>query len=72
MEKSGAMPFVFDKATPARYGVLPKRATDASDIKWFELPAHMVFHVANAWQEGSVVKLYVCCFEEVRMRRGRA
>ena len=28
--------------------------------------AVMIFHVANAWQEGKdIVKLYACCFEEV-------
>lgn len=30
--------------------------------------AVMIFHVANAWQEGKdLVKLYACCLEEVRM-----
>ena len=30
--------------------------------------AVMIFHVANAWQEGTkkdIIKLYACCFEEV-------
>lgn len=27
----------------------------------------MIFHVANAWQESKdVVKLFACCFEDVR------
>ena len=36
-------------------------------VRWFELPAVMIFHVANAWQEGEhVVKLFACCFTDVR------
>ena len=32
--------------------------------------AVMIFHVANAWQEGKdIVKLYACCFEEVGQLR---
>jgi carotenoid cleavage dioxygenase-like enzyme len=26
-------------------------AADDSGMRWFDLPAHMVFHVANAWEE---------------------
>lgn len=35
-------------------------------VRWFELPPMMIFHVANAWQEGDLVKVFACCFEEVR------
>lgn len=32
----------------------------------FELPAMVIFHTANAWQEGpDIVKLAACCFDEV-------
>ena len=37
-------------------------------VRWFELPPMMIFHVANAWQEGDLVKVFACCFEEVRAR----
>lgn len=47
--------------SPSRY------ATDESAITWFELPPMVVLHTAAAWQEddGSVVKLAACCFNEV-------
>jgi carotenoid cleavage dioxygenase-like enzyme len=32
----------------------------------FELPAMVIFHTANAWQEGDdIVKLAACTFDEV-------
>ena len=37
-------------------------------VRWFELPPMMIFHVANAWQKADVVKVFACCFEEVRAR----
>lgn len=39
-----------------------------AQVRWFELPPMMIFHVANAWQEGHLVKVFACCFEEVRAR----
>ncbi len=39
----------------------------AAQVRWFELPPVMIFHVANAWQEGEhTVKLFACCFTDVR------
>lgn len=80
MVKKGSVPFHFDKTRPTRFGVLPRYASDASAIRWFEAPGEgfMIFHVSNAWQEGSLVKLYVCAFKEVGAglrscrRQGRA
>ena len=66
MVKSKTLPFVFDNTLPTRFGILPRYATSEDAIKWFEVPAVMMFHVANAWQEGSTVKLYSCCFDQVR------
>ncbi|CAN0472398.1 unnamed protein product [Ascophyllum nodosum] len=49
---SGDMPFVFDKSQGARMGVLPLDATDASGMRWFDLPeVFFAFHVLNAWEE---------------------
>jgi Retinal pigment epithelial membrane protein len=33
----------------------------------FELPGMVIFHTANAWQEGDIVKLVACTFDEVRI-----
>ena len=55
--KSG-FPFKFDPQLPARFGVLPRYAASEAPMKWFELPAHFIFHTANAWEEGEEVVLY--------------
>jgi carotenoid cleavage dioxygenase-like enzyme len=65
MVKEGTLPFKFEKR-PARFGVLPRYAKDASEIKWFETETMIILHVVNAWQEGSKVKLFGCAFKEVR------
>ncbi len=54
--------FKGERAT--RIGVLPKLAEDAREIKWFELPPSFAFHVANAWQEGNEIRLFVSLYEE--------
>ena len=35
MVKEGTLPFKFDAARPARFGVLPRDATSAEGIRWF-------------------------------------
>lgn len=67
MVKSGTLPFVFDTQLPTRFGVLPRYAENEDDIKWFEVPAVMMFHVANAWQEGNTIRLSSCCFDQVQL-----
>eukprot|EP00884_Botryococcus_braunii_P012266 jgi/Botrbrau1/2103/Bobra.0093s0011.1 len=62
MVKKGQLPFEFDKSRPARFGVLPKNATSAEGLRWFETSPMVTFHTANAWQEGSLLKLYLCVF----------
>lgn len=62
MLMKGQLPFKFDKTRPARFGVLPKNATSAEGLRWFETSPMVTFHVANAWQEGSLLKLYLCVF----------
>jgi carotenoid cleavage dioxygenase-like enzyme len=42
--------FQFDKTKPSRYGILKRLAKNQKEIKWFEFPAHMVFHFINAWE----------------------
>mmetsp|Transcript_13987 Transcript_13987/g.42222 ORF Transcript_13987/g.42222 Transcript_13987/m.42222 type:complete len:538 (+) Transcript_13987:324-1937(+) len=65
MVKMGTLPFHFDKSQPARFGLLPRYSDSEAGIRWFQLPALMIFHTANAWQEGpNVVKLAACCYDE--------
>ena len=70
------MPFVFDRARKARFGVIDREATkersnsasssgSSDSTRWFELDSCMFFHVANAWEEGNdKIKLFLCVFED--------
>jgi carotenoid cleavage dioxygenase-like enzyme len=51
MVKQRNLPFSFKPEQGSRVGLLPRGAKDDSGMLWFDLPAHMVFHVANAWEE---------------------
>jgi len=64
----GQLPFRFAAEHGARIGLLPKCAKNASEMRWFTLPAFMVFHVANAWEEeDGKVKLFVCAHETISL-----
>ena len=67
MVKKRTLPFVYDDSQPTRFGILPRYAQNEDAMRWFEVPAVMMFHVANAWQEGNQVKLFSCCFDQVRL-----
>jgi len=43
--------FQYHKSNPARYGVLSRSEPDATNIVWFDCPAHYCFHFANSWDE---------------------
>ena len=62
----GKLPFQFDKAEPLRVGLLPRMDADATNLRWFEFPAQVMFHTAAAFEEGDVVKMYACAFNDVR------
>lgn len=47
MVKEGTLPFKFDKKRVARFGMLPRYARDASEIRWFETEGVMCFHVVS-------------------------
>lgn len=69
MIKKGTLPFTFDnKSQPTRFGVLPRDACCADNIKWFTIDGCMIFHVANAWQSRKngrdIIELYCCMFHE--------
>ena len=65
MVKKRTIPFVFHPELKTRFGILPRTAKDQQGIRWFEAPAMMMFHVAAAWEEGSLIKLYVCAWDKV-------
>ncbi|MRG93382.1 9-cis-epoxycarotenoid dioxygenase [Polyangium spumosum] len=57
----GQVPLAFEPDRPARFGIMPRRG-DASQVRWFELPACFIFHVWNAYEEGSRVVLLASRF----------
>ncbi|CAM6088223.1 unnamed protein product [Calypogeia fissa] len=52
--------FSYDETKPARFGVLSRYAKNESQICWFELSSCLIFHNANAWEEGDDVVLISC------------
>jgi carotenoid cleavage dioxygenase-like enzyme len=47
----GRFVFHFNSHKPSRYGVMSRYNTDLASITWFNLPAHVIFHYINAWEE---------------------
>ncbi|XP_042061398.1 carotenoid 9,10(9',10')-cleavage dioxygenase-like [Salvia splendens] len=60
MVKEKKFIYTFDPTKKARFGVLPRYATNEMLIRWFELPNCFIFHNANAWEEGDEVVLITC------------
>jgi carotenoid cleavage dioxygenase-like enzyme len=51
MVKHKNIPFRFIPEHGSRIGVLPFTAKYGSEMIWYNLPAFMIFHTANAWEE---------------------
>ena len=51
MVKHKNVPFRFVADHGSRIGLLPFSAMASSEMVWFDLPAFMVFHTANAWED---------------------
>ncbi len=62
--KKGLPMLLFNKERASRIGVLPKDASSEAEIRWFELPAMYAYHVANAWQEGSRIRIFLCVYDD--------
>ena len=57
--RSGRHKIVFERSMPSRFGVIPRRG-HGSEVRWFEAEPGYIYHVVNAWEEGTEVVLDVC------------
>jgi len=57
--KEGKRRIGFDRDTPSRFGVLPRRGT-AADVKWFEAKPCYTYHTINAYEAGDELVLLAC------------
>lgn len=57
--KVGKMKIAFDRATPSRFGVLP-RSGHAADVRWFEAEPCYMYHTINAYESGDEIVLVGC------------
>ncbi|TVU28162.1 hypothetical protein EJB05_19671, partial [Eragrostis curvula] len=51
MVVGGGSPVGSDSGKVPRLGVLPRYATDESEMRWFEVPGFNMMHSLNAWEE---------------------
>ncbi|KAG8059719.1 hypothetical protein GUJ93_ZPchr0002g23228 [Zizania palustris] len=51
MVVGGGSPVGSDPGKVPRLGVLPRYATDESEMRWFEVPGFNMMHSLNAWEE---------------------
>jgi carotenoid cleavage dioxygenase len=57
--RQGRYKIVFDRSTPARFGVIPRQG-QAHEIRWFTADPCYIYHVVNAWEDGPEIVLDVC------------
>ena len=50
----GKIPLVFERNKPSRFGIIPRHG---GEMRWFNVPSCMVYHVVNAYEESNEVIL---------------
>ena len=55
--RQGRYKLAFDRSTPSRFAVIPRRGTE---VRWFEAAPCYIYHVVNAFEQGRTIVLDVC------------
>jgi carotenoid cleavage dioxygenase-like enzyme len=64
---AGQEPWVNYLDRPARFGVLPRHARSADELRWIDVAPCGLFHFANAWEEGADrVVVFGCRSKQMR------
>ena len=61
--ETGKRYVAFDKALPARFGILPRHAP-GSEVRWLTDDACYIFHTVNAYEDGNSIVLEACRIED--------
>ncbi|CAH2078660.1 unnamed protein product [Thlaspi arvense] len=56
---AGKSPVIFDGEKVPRFGIMPKDATEASEIIWVNSPETFCFHLWNAWESPETEEVVV-------------
>ncbi|KAJ9152379.1 hypothetical protein P3X46_025950 [Hevea brasiliensis] len=51
----GGSPVGSDPAKVSKIGVIPRYATDESEMRWFDVPGFNIIHAINAWDEDDAI-----------------
>lgn len=69
MVKEMTLPFSFKTERKMRFGILKRHATSDKDMMMFEADrAMMLWHTANAWEEGDLIRLLVCGMSDFQLK----
>jgi carotenoid cleavage dioxygenase-like enzyme len=68
---TGRFELEFHRELPLRVGLVPRRASGAGEVRWFEAEPGYVFHIVNAWEEEQAVIVHGCRIAEPLVGSGR-
>ena len=63
--KQGQHKLVFNRDLPARFGILPRRGTNAQ-VRWFEAAPCYVLHITNCFEQGDEVIMDGCIMPDYK------
>ncbi len=67
--KAGRHKITFNAELPMRFGVIPRLGASDS-IRWFDFSPCFIYHVVNAWEEGSEIVMVACRYMPARKDDG--